>query len=123
MAKKRATPARCVPANKNKKGGPSGRLKRVMALYRLHLNSGAGYSGNIKKQRGEKKKKKNGGRNKICRVQWNSPFFFFVLVFSLPLVRFPFSFASFPSTSVASRYVAEKFVAHTRLRVYTRTEK
>lgn len=49
--------------------------------------------------------------------------FFFVLVFSLPLVRFPFSFASFPSTSVASRYVAEKFVAHTRLRVYTRTEK
>lgn len=102
------------------KGGPSGRLERVMALYRLHLNSGTGYSGNIKKQRD--KKKKNGGRNKICRVG-NSPFLLFFFFFSF-FVPFPFPFASFPSTSVASRYVAEKFVAHTRLRgIYIKRER
>lgn len=84
MAKKRATPARCVPANKNKKGGPSGRLKRVMALYRLHLNSGAGYSGNIKKQRGEKKKKKMVGGIKSAAFNGTRPFFFLFL-FSLSL--------------------------------------
>lgn len=102
------------------KGGPSGRLERVMALYRLHLNSGTGYSGNIKKQRGKKKRVVGGIKSAALETR---PFYYFFFSFSF-FVPFPFPFASFPSTSVASRYVAEKFVAHTRLRsIYIKRER